>query len=136
MAGLIWFVQIVHYPSFAHVGTEQWPAFHQQHARRTTWVVLPVMLAEATTGVLLWWQQAPLPHAWLLGLLGLIWLSTFAVQVPIHNKLGSGLDPTLVGRLALIGRLALVRRLVLTNWVRTIAWSARAVVLLGLLVEK
>ena len=33
MAGLIWLVQVVHYPLFAHVGAEAFPAFHALHVR-------------------------------------------------------------------------------------------------------
>ncbi len=45
----------------------------------------------------------------------LIWLSTFTLQVPIHKKLQSGKDKTLI------------RRLLKTNWIRTVAWSMKAV---------
>jgi hypothetical protein len=45
----------------------------------------------------------------------IIWLSTLVLQVPIHNRLQSGKDN------------ACIRRLVTTNWIRTIAWSIKAV---------
>ena len=45
----------------------------------------------------------------------LIWLSTFTLQVPIHKRLQSGKDKTLI------------RRLLKTNWIRTVAWSMKAV---------
>jgi hypothetical protein len=50
-----------------------------------------------------------------------IWLSTALLQVPLHNLLARGLDREAVARL------------VQTNWIRTAAWSARAVVSLALL---
>ena len=31
MVGLIWLVQIVHYPLFAHVGADTFLAYHQRH---------------------------------------------------------------------------------------------------------
>ena len=54
-----------------------------------------------------------------LALIGVIWLSTFLVQVPLHDLLGQGFDPD--------RHAALVR----TNWIRTLAWSARGVLLLA-----
>lgn len=51
MVGLIWFVQIVHYPLFAYVGAEKFIAYEAAHARLTTWVVAPPMLTEALTAL-------------------------------------------------------------------------------------
>ncbi|NIP85737.1 MAG: hypothetical protein GTO03_09310, partial [Planctomycetales bacterium] len=59
MAGLIWFVQIVHYPLFAAVGEGEFPAFERKHQRLTTCVVAPLMLAElATAAGLVYWRPA------------------------------------------------------------------------------
>jgi hypothetical protein len=52
-----------------------------------------------------------------VGLLVAIWASTFLVQVPLHNALVDGFDAGAHG--------SLVR----TNWVRTIGWSARGLLL-------
>ena len=46
MVGLIWFVQIVHYPLFAQVGREGFSGYEQAHQNRTTFVVAPLMLVE------------------------------------------------------------------------------------------
>ena len=125
MAGVIWFVQVVHYPLFERVAPERFVEFESAHRRRTTWVVAPLMLAELATAVSLAlrppagvWPWAPRIG---LALLVLVWLSTFAVQVPLHEKLSRGFDA------------AVHRRLVRGNWVRTVAWSARAAVALGML---
>ena len=126
MTGLIWFVQIVHYPLMGAVSADAFPAFERAHQRRTTWVVGPVMLLEAGSAVLLVW----LPHRdftemtlrWVgLALLALIWASTFAVQVPLHARLELGFDRDVW------------RRLVATNGLRTCAWSVRGIIALFLL---
>ena len=115
MGGLIWFVQIVHYPMFANVGAEAFSNYERIHQQRTTRVVGPLMLVELVTAV--WIALAGFAAfwpAWIgVGLVGLLWLSTAAVQVPLHRRLSGGYD-------AAVGR-ALVR----TNWLRTIAWSGR-----------
>ena len=44
MVGLIWFVQIVHYPLMAQVGRDSFAHYEASHTARTTWVVAPLML--------------------------------------------------------------------------------------------
>lgn len=123
MTGLIWFVQVVHYPLMSRVGERRFEDYERRHQRRTSWVVGPVMLVELATGV---WVAA-WPGAgsgvgvgsWAaiagLGMLGAIWVSTMALQVPLHRRLESGYDE------------AAARRLVSTNWIRTVLWTGRSV---------
>jgi hypothetical protein len=125
MVGLIWFVQVVHYPLMGAVPGSDFSAYAAAHQRRTTWVVGPVMLMEAGSALLLVIvPHGPdgMPMRWVgLTILAFIWVSTFVVQVPLHAKLGMGYDR------------AVWHRLVVTNWVRTIAWTARGVIALLLL---
>lgn len=125
MVGLIWFIQLVHYPLFHGVGTEQWGTYAAAHTRRTTWVVGPAMALEAITGTLLLRYRpsgVPQPAIWAgLGLLLVIWVSTAVVQVPRHRLLAGGFDRDAW------------RTLVATNWLRTVAWSARGLLVLGML---
>ena len=126
MAGLIWFVQIVHYPLMAKVGVERYAAYQRSHEARTPWVVAPLMLIEAATSVALLWLMRAQPWgvaiAWTgAGLLAVIWASTFLLQVPAHQQLGGGFDAQAH------------RRLVSSNWIRTFAWTARGVLAIVLL---
>lgn len=118
MTGLIWFVQVVHYPLASQVGAEAFPAYQAAHMRLTGLVVGPPMLLElAATGWLLVARPDGVPAGavWVgAALLGVVWGSTALLQVPAHSTLLAGLD------------LAAVERLVAGNWVRTLAWSARA----------
>jgi len=120
MAGIIWFVQVVHYPLFAAVSSSDSATYARENQQRTSLVVLPPMLVEAAAAG--WLAVAPPPAigrgAALAGLVlvALLWLSTLAVQMPLH------------GRLAREGHAAAtVAALVLSNWPRTILWTARAV---------
>lgn len=121
MVGLIWFVQVVHYPLFDGVGEQGWAEYGRRHQRLTTLVVGPVMLVELVTSLLLLaMRPGELTIAGAV-LLGLVWASTFFVQVPLHGRLERGHDPDIV------------RRLVATNWARTVLWTARGVLALWLL---
>ncbi len=121
LVGLIWTIQIVHYPLFAAVGVDRFVAYEASHTRLITWVVGPVMLVEAATaGLFVAMRPASIP-AWIpwtgLGLVILIWISTAVLQVPDHAKLANGFDAT--AHAHLVG----------TNWLRTMAWTARGVIL-------
>ena len=41
LAGLIWTIQLVHYPLFALVGAAEWPRYGDEHRRRITWLAAP-----------------------------------------------------------------------------------------------
>ncbi len=115
MVGLIWFVQVVHYPLFANVGSPEFPSYERRHTALTTWVVAPPMLIEGATAVLLFWFHPMGVSIWSLAtglaLLVVSWLSTAFIQVPCHESLSKVFDPVVH------------QRLVSTNWLRTAAWS-------------
>ena len=118
MTGIIWFVQLVQYPSFARVDPASFQAFHRQHSSSISAVVAPLMIIEAFSAVAFLWaplrSQSP-RQIWLgIGLVLVIWASTFVLQIPAHTRLASGFDE------------ATWRMLVRSNWIRTFAWSARA----------
>ncbi|MEQ9616792.1 MAG: hypothetical protein RLN60_02020 [Phycisphaerales bacterium] len=122
MVGVIWIVQIVHYPLFAGVGEERFSSYEREHQRRIAWVVAPAMLAELGLAAALVFLRPGALVVTGLALLIVIWVSTFALQVPAHAKLAGAFDAPAHARL------------VLTNWVRTVAWTARGVIAAALLV--
>jgi len=126
LLGVIWLVQLVHYPLMEFVEEARFSAFERSHREAIIWIVAPAMLIEGLTGV---WLCISLPNDGrrtlaLMGLflLGVIWTSTVFIQIPLHDALqtkflSSNLD-----------------RLVATNWIRTIAWSLRGAVCFFLLI--
>lgn len=122
MLGLIWFVQIIHYPLLSLVKREEFSYCESQYVRRITALVALPMLIEFGTGWWLLWKKVLFVPDWLLwtnvGLLTIIWLSSFCLQVPIHIRLFTGYDKNSC------------HNLVNTNWIRTIAWSLRSLLLI------
>ncbi|MCC6673425.1 MAG: hypothetical protein IT458_20370 [Planctomycetes bacterium] len=119
MTGVIWIVQVVHYPLFALVGPDGFAAYAAAHQDAIALVVLPLMALEALGAALLVLGQRPANvragEAGLgLALLAGTWVSTWFVQVPLHESLARGFD------------LAAIESLVLGNWLRTGLWSARS----------
>ena len=127
MVGLIWFVQVVHYPLFNRIGPDIFPKYESEHQRLTTLVVAPPMFVEFGTAFALLWIRPPEVSSWLawagLGLVVSLWLLTGFVQVPQHRKLAQGYDATVQ------------RRLVIGNWFRTTGWSFRGLLVLAMLVQ-
>lgn len=118
MLGLIWFVQVVHYPLFASTGRADFARYESRHASLTTLVVAPPMFVELfATLALAAMAQGKLP-TWALfssaALVAMIWGSTAFLQVPCHNALQAGFDESTH------------RFLVNSNWIRTIAWTLKA----------
>lgn len=121
MVGLIWSMQIVHYPMLA-AHSELAPATAaREHQRRITPVVGPFMAVEGVTAlILLGWRPDDMSalSAWVAAaLLGVALASTVLIQVPQHGRLAEGHDA------------ATARNLVRGNWIRTGAWTLRGVVL-------
>jgi fumarate reductase subunit C len=133
MTGVIWAVQLRAYPSFSpdRAGASERAA---AHGERIPWIAGPGMALEMATGLLLYvngnasWSYFGGP--WLvfhdllalsLSLLALTWTSTAFVQAPIFAHLLATNDKSVH------------RSLVATNWTRTVAWTARAVLVLVLL---
>ena len=125
MVGLIWFVQIVHYPLFSYVCSNEFGTFHKHHKILITPVVGFVMIVELVTTVILIFQiPVGIPN-WtvIVGiiLIGVIWISTLFLQIPYHNNLSSKFDKNVL------------MMLVNTNWIRTICWSLRGIIVLIML---
>lgn len=123
MTGVIWFVQVVHYPLMGNIGEEAFVEYEKRHQNRTFLIVGIQMIIELFTGLLLLWQQSYNPLQWWnVIMLIVIWISTFFIQSPLHGKLGNEY------------RVEWQRKLVSTNWIRTVAWTLRSLLLLSMLV--
>lgn len=120
LTGLVWTVQLVHYPLFGLVGKAGFCEYENAHKRRITWLVGPLMILEALSASVLMLMLESIRASIIQGaglvLLAVIWLSTAILQVPCHTRLSRGFDERAL------------RRLIATNWIRTAAWSARGII--------
>lgn len=126
MTGLIWCIQVAHYPlmsGWPHDDFGRWEALHRS---RIGVVVVPVMLAEGIASIAIVLRRPAGVPAWMpwaaAVLLMAIWASTFLVQVPLHERLSAGWDA------------AAHARLVATNWIRTALWTGRLGLAVAMLV--
>lgn len=116
---LIWLVQLIIYPSLAHVRTAEFGAWHNRYTMLITIIVGPQMLAQAALAVSAFLLDPDTAGLLVLAGIALVWLSSLLLSVPCHLALrAKGRDP------------AVIDRLVRTNWIRTVVWTG--VFLLGL----
>lgn len=108
---LIWLVQLVIYPSFKFYPPSDLRKWHNKYTKRVTYVVLPLMVGQ----LILTSMQATsfqLLALFKLLLVILTWLVTFAVFVPLHNKIEKTTDYSRI-----------TSSLVSKNWTRTVLWT-------------
>ena len=126
MFGVIWIVQVVHYPLMRFVSGREFARFETAHRLRISWVVGPLVAVEgvcvlaflfAAPAGLIWW----LPRAG-AGAEAVAIGTTVLVSAPLHERLNAHVDP------------ATLDRLIATNWIRTVAWTARGGLAIAMLV--
>lgn len=123
MTGVIWTIQLVHYPFFHRLDKDDFGSHMDEHRKTISFIVMPVMLIELATAFGLVMVDSPFKGAFAFGLalLILIWLSTALLQVPAHAKLATSYSESETNNL------------VKTNWIRTVLWTLRLSLLLYIL---
>jgi hypothetical protein len=116
---LIWLIQILHYPSFKFIDQTQFVEFESFHTSRITLIVGPLMVLELILAALLFINDMNFIFGLNLILVILIWLITFFISVPLHQKLIKGYD------------LTTIEKLCRTNWYRTLIWSLKWIISLA-----
>ena len=120
MVGVIWVIQLLHYPSFHFINDKKYIEFQNFHMRRISFIVIPTMLTELASALLLaYFFRSSLTIILLALLLG-VWAITLIFFTNMHQKLTNGYNQTIVYRLVQI------------NWSRTILWSLRLIILLSI----
>ena len=117
MCGLIWVIQMVHYPAFNFVNEDHFTSFENFHTTRITLIVVPVMLIELVSACILALIDMNVVSLTNLFLLVLIWLVTFTCSVPCHTGLRKSKSTKLI------------KKLIATNWLRTFLWTTKSVLL-------
>jgi hypothetical protein len=126
LAGMIWTIQVVHYPLFDLVGRDGFSAYEAAHSTRISLLLLgPWAVQGITTAWILLSRPVGVPWWMVLAAAALAAstvLVTVLVSVPQHEVLSGGFDA------------AAHATLVSTNWWRTLAWTGHAVLAVWMLV--
>ena len=115
MVGVIWVIQLVHYPSFHFIELKQYTDFQRFHMSRISYVVIPAMFTELFTLILIVISMDKIDNLVLASaiLLIFIWLMTAVFFSGVHQRLTLGYEQ------------AVVDKLVKLNWGRTLLWTLR-----------
>jgi hypothetical protein len=121
MFGLIFTTQIVSYPMFLKVKSTNFKLYHKHYVKKISFIVMPLMVLELIVATLLVYMSNSIIINLIFFNLMLIFLSTYFIQVPIHEKIKT--DPNE----------KLLLRLVRTNWIRTLLWMVKCILSIRLL---
>lgn len=126
LVGLIWTIQLIHYPSFAAIDPDRYSSFQQTHMVGMGRLIAAPWLVEGLT-VLGLFVFAPTGWMRLLatagGLLELVVIGvTIRSSIPAHEALSSGFSDDAH------------KRLLRSNWMRTAAWTSRGLIAIAVLV--
>jgi heme exporter protein D len=120
LVGMIWTVQLVHYPLMALVGPEHFANYEAAHAPRMAAVVMVPWALQGITvaGLLLAVPDGVAASlVWGAAVTALVpVVVTATTSVPAHRRLTSGFDARTH------------RRLVASNWIRTVGWTGHGAI--------
>ena len=118
LIGVILVTQIVSYPLLLSVRSSEFSSYHKTYTKKISIVVLPLMLAELFITVYILFSNPSTAHIFAALILLFIWLSTFFIQVPIHNIISKSKDNRIL------------RKLIASNWLRTLLWVIKLLILI------
>ena len=117
MITVILLVQVLIYPQFKQVGPNEIGNYVKFHIRKISWVVIPVMLTELFSLIILW-SYREIWSFWLLSstvILALILGLTFIKIAPLHNQIAVSSDVRLISKLLSL------------NFARTVLWILKSI---------
>lgn len=123
LAGLHWYLQIVHYPLFSYIEKKPFIEYHINHLKRNIFILFIPMLAEGAFSILLAFDYPSLLNP-MIPILCLcistgLWLYTFSNIAPLQDKLTTdGFDKEVI------------KKLEETNWIRTMGWTVKTILLI------
>ena len=111
LVSLVFMTQFITYPTFLHIDKDKFSEYHRKYVNNISFIVAPVMLIELLTLSLIAYFSSEFLIIKSLILLLVIWLTTFFIMIPSHNRISKSFNKKEI--ISLINY----------NWVRTILWS-------------
>lgn len=124
LVSLVIMTQFITYPTFLHIDKDKFSEYHRKYVNNISFIVAPVMLIELLTLSLIAYFSSEFLIIKSLILLLVIWLTTFFIMIPSHNRISKSFNKKEI------------KSLINYNWVRTILWSFKLLVIIFLYYEK
>ena len=115
MFGLILTTQIVSYPMFLKA-EENFSVYHMSYVNKISTIAAPLMIIELFLSLLFIILLQSYFAISIFLIMILIFLSTFFIQVPIHEKLKNNYN------------IYLCNKLINTNWIRVFLWLSKCII--------
>ena len=124
LVSLVFMTQFITYPTFLHIDKDKFSEYHRKYVNNISFIVAPVMLVELLTLLLIAYFSKDFLIIKSLILLLVIWLTTFFIMIPSHNRISKSFN------------IKEIKSLINYNWIRTILWSFKLLVIIFLYYEK
>ena len=124
LVSLVFMTQFITYPTFLYIDKDKFSEYHRKYVNNISFIVAPVMLIELLTLSLIAYFSSEFLIIKSLILLLVIWLTTFFIMIPSHNRISKSFNKKEI--ISLINY----------NWVRTILWSFKLLLIIFLYFEK
>ena len=124
LVSLVFMTQFITYPTFLHIDKDKFSEYHRKYVNNISFIVAPVMLIELLTLSLIAYFSSEFLIIKSLILLLVIWLTTFFIMIPSHNRISKSFNKKEI------------KSLINYNWIRTILWSFKLLVIIFLYYEK
>jgi hypothetical protein len=117
MVGVIWVIQLVHYPSFYFIKQKNYKSFQNFHMKNITYIVFPIMSIELFSGffLVLIFEDSKILSVLYFSLFFLLsnWALTGIIFTRLHSELLEGYNKLII------------KNMIKWNWIRTLFWSIR-----------
>ena len=124
LVSLVIMTQFITYPTFLDIDKDKFSDYHKKYVNIISFIVAPIMLIELLTLSLIAYFSSDFLIIKSLFLLLVIWLTTFFIMIPSHNKIAKTFNKKEINKL------------INYNWIRTILWSFKLLVIIFLYYEK
>lgn len=124
LVSLVFMTQFITYPTLLNIDKDKFSDYHRKYVNNISFIVAPVMLIELLTLFLIAYFSKDFLIIKSLILLLVIWLTTFFIMIPSHNRISKSFN------------IKEIKSLINYNWIRTILWSFKLLVIIFLYYEK
>ena len=92
LVSLVFMTQFITYPTFLNIDKDKFSDYHRKYVNNISFIVAPVMLIELLTLILIAYFSKDFLIIKSLILLLVIWLTTFFIMIPSHNRISKSFN--------------------------------------------
>ena len=120
LVGVILTTQFVSYPLFLKIDSKKIKLYHTFYTKYISYIVIPLMSIELFLNLSNLYHNITIYPRYYISTLALffVWLSTILIQLPLHRDIN------------FYYRKFFIEKLIKSNWIRTVLWSGKLLILI------